>query len=29
MSDDNIVSRAAPRIVLAIEEIAKLLHGIE
>lgn len=29
MSDDNIVSRPGPRIVQAIEEIAKVLHGIE
>jgi len=29
MSDDNIIVRAAPRIVLAIEEIAKVLHEIE
>ena len=27
MSDDNVVSRPGPRIVLAIEEIAKVLHG--
>ncbi|MDF2520994.1 MAG: FecB [Clostridia bacterium] len=29
MSDDNIVSRPGPRIVQAIEEVAKALHGIE
>lgn len=29
MSDDNIVSRAAPRVVEAIAEMAKVLHGIE
>lgn len=29
MSDDNIISRGGPRIVLAIEEMAKVLHGIE
>jgi iron complex transport system substrate-binding protein len=27
MSDDNIISRPAPRIVQAIEEVAKVLHG--
>lgn len=27
MSDDNVVSRPGPRIVQAIEEIAKVLHG--
>jgi len=29
MSDDNVVSRPGPRIVQAIEEIAKVLHNIE
>lgn len=29
MSDDNIVSRPSPRIVQAIEEMAKVLHGVE
>jgi iron complex transport system substrate-binding protein len=27
MSDDNIISRPGPRIVQAIEEVAKVLHG--